>query len=322
MIERRPSGLVIAKTGLVKVEGRVTVECFKGDYKTREEAIKAEGKPYKVITAKNTVLDEGMDGILTLMCGGSGTAFNNANARIGMGDSTVAADRTQTGLQAEVVIDDAETNWTPSTNVTSALDSGDKKVGPNSVKLSVADAFATGLLAYHDRASIDLSAYKYVRFWIKSSVARAAGDLRLLLDDTAACASPLETLDIPALSAGVWTEVTIALSNPSLLTAIISVGIDATVDPGVCDIWLDDMKAVTTWYKGMEATYPQYGSDQKATFRAIFGGDDANFSWQEWTIDNGLADSPVNLARGLQDLGTKVSGESRTVTVEFKLSPS
>ncbi|MCK4248668.1 MAG: hypothetical protein KAX15_02705 [Candidatus Omnitrophica bacterium] len=307
----------------VRVIGRAIVEKFRGDYKTRAEAILAEGKPYAVMKGCNIALNVGLNEILTLMCGGggSGAVFSNANARLGVGASTTTPAATQTGLLAQEVVDDAEANWTAESNVTSALDPGDKKVGSNSVKLTVASAFTTGLLAYHDFSSMDLSDYLYIRFWIKSSVARAAGDLRLVLDNTAGCVSPLETLDIPALSAGVWTEVSIALADPSLLTAVISVGLDASVDPGVCDIKIDDIKAVSTWYKGMEASYPIYGSDQKATFRSVFGSAEGNHPWKEWTVDNGLADGPVSLNRGSQDFGIKIAGETRTLTVEFTLTP-
>ncbi|MBW2649001.1 MAG: hypothetical protein JRC53_04160 [Deltaproteobacteria bacterium] len=47
----------------------------------------------------NLLLNEGITELLTLLIGGSATAFNNANARIGVGDSTAAAEATQTDLQ-------------------------------------------------------------------------------------------------------------------------------------------------------------------------------------------------------------------------------
>jgi hypothetical protein len=75
-------------------------------------------------------------------------------------------------------------------------------------------------------------------------VATSSGNLKLLLDDTAACASPLETLSIPALSADTWTFVRIALSNPETDTAIISVGLEYDSDLGACTVWIDDISAV------------------------------------------------------------------------------
>ena len=46
----------------------------------------------------NLLLNEGITSLLTLLIGGSETAFNNANAHIGVGDGTTAANATQTGL--------------------------------------------------------------------------------------------------------------------------------------------------------------------------------------------------------------------------------
>ena len=48
----------------------------------------------------NLGLNEGLNLLASLLCGGAGTAFNAANAYIGVGDSTTAAAATQTGLQA------------------------------------------------------------------------------------------------------------------------------------------------------------------------------------------------------------------------------
>lgn len=46
----------------------------------------------------NLLLNEGITELLQLLIGGSATAFNNANAHIGVGDGTTAASATQTGL--------------------------------------------------------------------------------------------------------------------------------------------------------------------------------------------------------------------------------
>mgnify|MGYP000253425229 CR=1 FL=1 len=72
-------------------------------------------------------------------------------------------------------------------------------------------------------------------------------------------------------------------------------------------------------YKGMDAGYPSV-SGTKATFRATFGSDDANFSWQEITVANGSDDSAKNLIRKVQDMGTKTSGSTWIATVEITMS--
>jgi hypothetical protein len=57
------------------------------------------GDPFEEVTIKqNLLLNAGINLLTTLFCGGSGTAYNNANARLGVGDSATAAAATQTAL--------------------------------------------------------------------------------------------------------------------------------------------------------------------------------------------------------------------------------
>lgn len=58
--------------------------------------------PYEVSEFEgNLLLNEGIGELIDLMIGAGGTdAFNNTNARIGVGDSTTAAAASQTDLQA------------------------------------------------------------------------------------------------------------------------------------------------------------------------------------------------------------------------------
>jgi hypothetical protein len=60
-------------------------------------------------------------------------------------------------------------------------------------------------------------------------------------------------------------------------------------------------------YKGMEASYPTYGTSQKVTFRSKFTAAEANFPWNEITVANGNSDASVNLNRKVQVMGTKAS---------------
>ena len=92
-----------------------------------------------------------------------------------------------------------------------------------------------------------------MEFWIKATVATAAGDLQLLLDNTANCASPVETIDLPALAARTWTYVKLTLANPNLDTAIISVGLKYTLVAPANTVWVGRVRAVDShdavWYR-------------------------------------------------------------------------
>jgi len=68
---------------------------------TNDQAFK-DDKPYEVaVVDGNLLLNEGIQEVLNLMCGlGSPTAYNNANAQLGVGDSSTAESASQTDLQA------------------------------------------------------------------------------------------------------------------------------------------------------------------------------------------------------------------------------
>jgi hypothetical protein len=166
-------------------------------------------------------------------------------------------------------IDDCESNWTGTSSITPSTDTTWKREGSKSIKLSVASTIyllaedadflvtesgdslieegiltSAGERAYHDFAPIDLHLYTHIHFYIKSSIDQAAGDLQILLDDTSGCVTPIEAIDIPALKAGIATEVNIPLADAASDTAIISVGLYIVNDNGTCDINIDDIRAV------------------------------------------------------------------------------
>lgn len=136
-----------------------------------------------------------------------------------------------------------------------AIDNIDFKVGTGCNKFTFSTAAAAGIIAC-DVITTTLNRLltaTHLEFWIKCSVATAAGNLQILLDDTAKCASPICTLDVPALQAGVWRKCRVALADQSLVIAIISIGLKYTVDIGACDIWLDDIRAVKSFKRSLTA---------------------------------------------------------------------
>ena len=135
---------------------------------------------------------------------------------------------------------------TTDSDITQSLDTKDNKQGTQALKLVMAAGLSAGDFVTDSITSTDISGYDTIEMWVKSTVATSAGNLKLLLDDSAACASPLETLSIPALTANTWTFVRMSLSAPQNATAIISIGFEYDSDLGACTIWLDDIVAVAT----------------------------------------------------------------------------
>ena len=127
---------------------------------------------------------------------------------------------------------------------TQSLDTKDKKQGSQSLKMVIASGASAADFVTDSITSKNISGYDTIEMWVKSTVATSAGNLKLLLDDTASCVSPLETLSIPALSADTWTFVRMSLANPETDTAIISVGLEYDSDIGAVTVWIDDIVAV------------------------------------------------------------------------------
>lgn len=99
--------------------------------------------------------------------------------------------------------------------------------------------------------------------------------------------------------------------------AYLGVGDSATA----ADATQTGLQAVTNkLYKGMDTSYPTYGSSQIVTWRSTFGGSDANFAWQEITVANGNSDASKNLNRKVQSMGTKASGTSWVASLQITLA--
>jgi len=160
-------------------------------------------------------------------------------------------------------IHDCDTVWDELVDgdVTATRDTTLVKEGNASLKLVVAAGAGAGdILATEDISSADLTQDDQLEVWIYSSVALDAGDLQVLLDNTAQCASPLEELDIPATTANTWTRHIISLANPSSDSAIISVGIKMVTDKGAFTLYVDDIKTVASGSRIYKTLNPDYWS--------------------------------------------------------------
>ena len=80
--------------------------------------------------------------------------------------------------------------------------------------LTVSADCTTGLMAHRSISSTDISNHYSARLWVKSSVNTNSGEVRLVLDETANCASPDETLQLPVLTANTWTQPAVRMGSP------------------------------------------------------------------------------------------------------------
>lgn len=138
----------------------------------------------------------------------------------------------------------AKFDETVDSDFTPSVDTEDKKQGTGSNKFVIVAGASAGDFATDSIASKDLRKYTHVEFWVKSTVATSAGNLKLHLDNTPNCDSPEESISIPALSADTWTFVRDKIDNPELCSTIVSVGLEMDSDLGAVTVWLDDISAV------------------------------------------------------------------------------
>lgn len=80
-----------------------------------------------------------------------------------------------------------------------------------------------------------------------------------------------------------------------------------------------DLQAATNkTYKAMSASYPQVAG-AAITFRAAFTGAEANYSWNEFIVDNGSGPAK-RINRKVSAQGTKASGQTWTLDLQITLS--
>ena len=124
----------------------------------------------------------------------------------------------------KTLIEDCEDTWNEKTvsGVTLSTTTGKHS---NAARASILDLANGSIIMTEAIGSQSFADYTAIQFWIRSSVKTHQGDLQFLIDNTAQCASPLLTLDIPALKADTWKKVELKFPDPSVLTGIISIGI-------------------------------------------------------------------------------------------------
>ena len=123
-----------------------------------------------------------------------------------------------------------------------AVDSKDFKRGGSSLKITT--SAGDGSFITDSITSLNISGYTHLEGWVKATTALAASDFNILLDNTASCVSPVETLAVPAVAADTWTFFRVELENPESDTAIISVGIEYNANSGTNTVRFDDLRVV------------------------------------------------------------------------------
>lgn len=139
-------------------------------------------------------------------------------------------------------IDNCEKGWTASANVTSTT-STTRKEGAASTSIAIAGGFTTGLAAYTNFTTMDLSAYQQVSFWVRANAAVLTNNLSLRLCSDTAGVTTVNTLVIPPINAANQWQVVTVDNAGALGSSIQSLALYADIDPGAVTLLIDNVIA-------------------------------------------------------------------------------
>lgn len=141
------------------------------------------------------------------------------------------------------VIDDCETAWTASTNITASTNTG-RKQGSVSVSLAPASGFTTGKVAYRTLpVALDLSAFEQVSFWFRPGVLTAAGQVELRLCSDTTGDTAVHTIPIPGGGTNAHWRTVVWDNGAALGSSIQSISLWTTADPGTTPFRIDNIVA-------------------------------------------------------------------------------
>lgn len=136
--------------------------------------------------------------------------------------------------------------WTASASVTATQETSQYKEGYSCANININSAFTTGKAAYYTLpATLNLSGYQQVSFWIRQTTGTSAvvGDITLSLCSDSLGATAVNQVAIPAIPTnGVWQQVVVDLGT-NLGTSINSVALYVNVDRGAQTFLLDNIIA-------------------------------------------------------------------------------
>lgn len=277
-------------------------------------------------TGSNTFTLDGSTGNGTYT--GSGTVRLRNNTRVIL-TSAVSQNIASTGARRSA--------WTAVAggNVTTSFNTSDYKEHNQSDSIAIGAGFTTGLAAYWTLpASLNLSGYQQVSFWIKQTAgtigSSGAVDLRLCSDNAGVTA--VNTINIPNLAAlNRWMPVTVDL-GANLGSSIASIALYVNTDNGAQTFLLNNIIAckassagdslTLTSLIGKNKTNETYWGIQSingrrvmldadtsalptsANVRGYYGTSETVTTWKRETIKLGPAGSTAAALQTIQNSGT------------------
>ncbi len=172
-------------------------------------------------TGANTFTLDGSAGNAAYTSGGTVRLRNNTRVML---TSPVTQNIASTGP--------GRSAWVASTNVTTSLTTSTFKEHSNADTITIATAFTTGKAAYYTLpATLDLSGYQQVSFWINVGLALTANQFELRLCSDTTGDTVVNTISIPAVPANNRWQVVTVDTGAALGSSIASLSLFINTDP-------------------------------------------------------------------------------------------
>jgi len=165
--------------------------------------------------------------------------------------------------------------WTAVANVTTTANQAGKLGATSASNVAIAAAFTTGKVAHFPLAAAqNLSTYQQLSFWIKSSIAVAAGVLRMDTCSDTTGNTVVDSINLPALAANVWQCVTLDKAA-NMGATINAIRLHAISDPGTVTLTIDDVVACKAASAANSLSLNSLISSDGAVFYAVKSIDNA-----------------------------------------------
>ena len=153
-------------------------------------------------------------------------------------------------IQPSILIDDAESLWqtVDARYISLELDKNAFVHGTNSLRIGLPRfQEAKTIIAKKTFATLDLSEFDHIEFWVRSDTSVESGYFQLIIDDSEWFNTILEVLEIPALEEELWAHVSIPIAKLSSDIGVQTVGIRFSPAMLVASpnqtLWLDEVRA-------------------------------------------------------------------------------
>lgn len=119
-----------------------------------------------------------------------------------------------------------------------------------SALMDIKSSAVTGNLAYKNTLSENLTTYKYISFWIYSTIPLNAGDFSFKLATATALGGTVESILIPAIPANTGTRVKLDIGDPASFSVLKSIGLSQVIDKGAFLFYIDNVYATNSISNG------------------------------------------------------------------------